>query len=92
MNEYYLANLHRLFAPSFDIGAVMVNYESDDTTPRYIENPEWKIKNLEEQIELLKKRDEYYDRQMDNIVSLKGELKEKKKELKKELEKLRNSE
>jgi hypothetical protein len=75
------------------IGSKPVNFISTDTDeiPRYVENPEWKIKNIEEQIETLKQRDEYYDQQADRIISLKGQLSEQIKTLKKELKSLRNS-
>jgi len=93
MNEFdrLFESIARLSNPSYGVGFVKVGYDSDDTVPRYVENPEWKIKNLEEQIGLIDKRAEYYDAQIDNIISLKGELKKQKKDLKNKLEKLRNS-
>ena len=88
-------DLDRFFRSNvgFFIGEIPVNYRSTDTNEvsRFIENPEWKIKNLEEQIDILNKRDSYYDQQTENIVILKGKLNDRKKELKKELKNLRNS-
>ncbi len=82
-----------LVRDGFLIGSVGVNYESTDTdeVPRYVENPEWRVKNLEEQINIIGTRDGYYDKQIDNILILKDKLEEQKKELKKELKKLRTS-
>lgn len=95
MNDFdrLFETLARFNNPSYEIGFANTRFISNDTSevPRYVENPEWRIKNMEEQIDILDKRDEYFDAQVDRIIAEKDKLKEQKKELKKELKKLRNS-
>lgn len=84
-------NLDRVvdeFFYSYPIGMKYTRYSSSDTdqVEKYVINPEWRKMQMQREVEMLERKVGYYDAQINQLISVKGEIKENLEKLKKELE------
>lgn len=94
LDEFF--KVHGLFSPTliYEMGATQApDYRSTDTNKveKYVINPEWHKQNLKEQIGLIERKLDNYDKKIDQLISLKGEIEDQKKELEKQLKDLDKS-